>query len=179
MRVIAGDFKGKRLTAPKSDLTRPTTDIVKEGIFCKLAFDVPNSVCLDLFSGSGALGIECLSRGAEFVDFVDKSSQGFSLTKKNLKDVFDDKLSNFCVFKSDCQSFLLQAKRTYDIILLDPPYKSGLYEKCLQIIFDKNLLNDDGKIVCEHDNDFVFEKYSDKVFCTKKYGNTSVSYLKN
>lgn len=179
MRVISGNFKGKRLTAPKSDSTRPTTDIVKEGIFCKLAFDIQDAVVLDLFSGSGALGIECLSRGAKYVDFVDKSSQGFYLTKKNLQDVFENKIANFSVFKSDCQSFLNQAKRTYDIIILDPPYKSGLYEKCLDIIYDKNLLNPDGIVVCEHDNDFVFQKYYQKVYSIKKYGNTSVSYLSN
>lgn len=177
MRVIAGNFKGKHLTAPKSDLTRPTTDIVKEGIFCKIAFDVQDAVVLDLFSGSGALGIESLSRGAKHCDFVDKSSQGFFLTKKNLQDVFEGKIANFCVFKSDCQNFLIQAKRTYDIIFLDPPYKSGLYEKCLDIIFEKQLLNKNGIIVCEHDNDFVFKKYVDNIFCVKRYGNTSVSYL--
>lgn len=178
MRVIAGRFKGKTLYAPKSEKTRPTTDVVKEGIFCKLAEFVSDALVLDLFSGSGALGIESLSRNAKYVDFVDNNINGVILTKKNLQNVSKDlEKEKFNVFKCDCRSFLAHCDKVYDIIFLDPPYESGLYIKCLDYIFDKHLLSEDGIVVCEHKNNFVFEKHQDKIFCTKKYGNTSVSYL--
>ena len=82
MRVIAGKFKGFNLTPPKSEKTRPTTDVVKEAIFCKIAVDIEDAVVLDLFSGTGSLGIEALSRGAQWVDFVDHNINGVMLTKK-------------------------------------------------------------------------------------------------
>lgn len=178
MRVIAGEFKGYTLTGPKSEKTRPTTDVVKEAIFCKLAYDVDEAVVLDLFAGSGALGIEALSRGASDVDFVDFNNNAVSLTKKNLSHIYKNaKMTNVQVYKSDCRSFLNKTLKTYDIIFLDPPYDSKLYEECLQIIFDKKLLNKDGIIVCEHTTDFKFDKFDKYVYDRKKYGNTSVSYL--
>ena len=177
MRVIAGQFKGYPLMAPKSQKTRPTTDVVKEAIFCKLAFDVQDAFVLDLFAGSGALGIEALSRGAQYVDFVDNNINAVTLVKKNLSKMYGQPSTNFNVFKCDCRNFLNKTDKTYDIIFLDPPYEAGLYECCLQIIYDRKLLNPDGVVVCEHLSDFKLKAFQDKVADRKKYGNTSVSYL--
>lgn len=173
MRIIAGRFKGKQLQSPTSDNIRPTGDKVKQAIFTKLQFFVPDKVILDLFSGSGALGIEALSREAKFVYFVDNDIRSIKLTKQNLNGL---KCDNYKVINYDYKNALKTLKQKLDLILIDPPYASGVYEDCLEEIYKLDLLNDDGIIVCERDKLKPFESNYFVKFDSKDYGTVTVDY---
>lgn len=173
MRVDSGIYKGRRLLENKYNHIRPTTDKVKQSIFVKLQFFLPNKNVLDLFCGTGAMGIEAKSRGARKVTFVDKDERSISMTKTNLKNLN----INEKVFKSDAQLFLEKTSDTFDLIILDPPYKSGLYEKVLSKIYNKNILNENGVIVCEHSADDTFDYSPFYIYDEKKYGSIMVTYL--
>ncbi len=146
MRIISGKYKGKQLNSPKSDNIRPTGDKVKQALFTKLQFFIQDAIVLDLFSGSGALGIEALSRGARKVFFVDKDKRSIKLTYENLKGL--DK--NYEVINASYDIALNNFKEKFDLILVDPPYASGVYDNVLDLIDKNKLLNEGGYIVCEH-----------------------------
>ena len=173
MRVDSGVYKGRKLIENKFDHIRPTTDKVRQALFVKLQFFLPSKRVLDLFCGTGAMGIEALSRGAESVIFVDKDFRSVQMTKENLKNL-EIKAK---VFRNDACSFLNRCKENFDLIILDPPYKSGLYEQVLSIIKEKGLLAKDGIIVCEHASQDTFSCCEFKVFDEKKYGNITLTYL--
>ena len=144
MRVISGTVRGKRLKEPSDYSIRPTTDMVKEALFNIIQFDIEGRRVLDLFAGTGQLGIECLSRGAASVTFVDRSKESVSIVKQNLKTCgFEAR-----VVQTDSIGFLSRADK-YDIILLDPPYASNLLDKALEIINSVDILSEGGIIVCE------------------------------
>lgn len=173
MRVDSGKYKGRRLVENKYNHIRPTTDKVKQALFTKLQFFVIDSKVLDLFCGTGAMGIEAISRGANKVFFVDKDYRSVEMTKTNLKNIgIDEK-----VFKFDAITFVEKCDEVFDLIILDPPYKSGLYEKVLPIIYEKKLLKDDGIIVCEHAQEDNFDYKPFKIVDEKKYGNIKLTYL--
>jgi len=173
MRVDAGKFKGRKLVENKYDHIRPTTDKVRQALFVKLQFFVPEKRVLDLFCGTGSMGIEALSRGAEKVVFVDKDFRSVQMTKTNLKNLGIDSK----VFKCDAIAFLENCNEQFDLIILDPPYKSGIYEKVLSKIFEKNVLAEDGIIVCEHAKEDVFNYAPFSVFDEKRYGTIMLTYL--
>lgn len=173
MRINSGNFKGRKLIENKYDHIRPTTDKVRQALFTKLQFFLPNKKVLDLFCGTGALGIEALSRGASSVLFVDKDFRSVQMTKENLKNL----KINAKVVKCDAVKYLEVCSEKYDLILLDPPYKSGLYEKILTKISDKDILNDEGMIVCEHASNDTFNYSPFTVYDEKKYGNITLTYL--
>lgn len=144
MRVISGSMRGKRLREPANYDIRPTTDKVKESIFNIIQFDIEGRRVLDLFAGTGQLGIECLSRGAAEVTFVDQSREAIAIVRENLKSCgFEAR-----VVQEDSISFLNRGGK-YDIILLDPPYASNLLDKALQIINSVDILTEGGIIMCE------------------------------
>lgn len=173
MRVDAGLFKGRKLLENKYDHIRPTTDKVKQALFVKLQFFVPEKRVLDLFCGTGAMGIEAISRGAEKVVFVDKDARSIDMTKQNLKNLG----IKAQVTKCDALLFLEKSEEPFDLIILDPPYKSGLYEKVLQKIYEGKLLSEEGIIVCEHAQEDNFDYGDFKVFDEKRYGNIKLTYL--
>lgn len=173
MRINSGNFKGRKLIENKYDHIRPTTDKVRQALFTKLQFFLPNKKVLDLFCGTGALGIEALSRGASSVLFVDKDFRSVQMTKENIKNL----KINAKVVKCDAVKYLEVCSEKYDLILLDPPYKSGLYEKILTKISDKDILNDEGMIVCEHASNDTFNYSPFTVYDEKKYGNITLTYL--
>lgn len=176
MRVTAGKFKGRMLIQNKYEHIRPTADIVKQAIFNKIAFLLPDAKVLDLFCGTGALGIEALSRGAEEVVFVDKDFRSVALTKQNLVKLG----AQAQVIKSDYLNALKYFKgvgKTFDVILLDPPYQSGLYESCIQAIFDYQILEKGGMIVCEQSKDLQFDFSLFSIESEKIYGIKKVIYL--
>ena len=145
MRVISGIYRGRRLKEPADNSVRPTTDKVKESVFNIIQFDIEGRNVLDLFAGTGQLGIECLSRGARSVTFVDKSRESLSLVKENLR---------LCgaegrVVCFDSTDFLKSCKTKYDLILLDPPYATDLLNKSLEIINSVDILSESGIIICE------------------------------
>lgn len=147
MRVITGSARGKRLiTVPGNDLVRPTSEKVKESVFSSIQFDIEGRRILDLFAGSGQLGIEALSRGALKATFVDASDVSLSVVKQNLKGT--DFESDAIIVKSDYKSFLAKTKEVFDIAFLDPPYSKGFLEEALPIVCEK--MSDFGIIICEH-----------------------------
>ena len=144
MRVITGTARGRKLKTPENYDIRPTTDNVKESVFNIIQFDIEGRRVLDLFAGTGQLGIECLSRGAESAVFVDKDRAAIQIVKENLK---------LCglkgtVVQEDALSFLRHCGR-FDIIFVDPPYDSNLYESVLETVKLVDILSEGGIILCE------------------------------
>lgn len=175
MKVITGKFGGRKLLDNKYEHIRPTADMVKQAVFNKLVDRIIGAKVLDLFCGTGALGIEAISRGAGEVIFVDKDKRSISLTEQNLKNL-GIKSRTIC---QDYESALnLFVGQKFDIILLDPPYKSGFYEKALKLIKDNNLLSDDGIVVCEHNRDITIDFIGYELLDERKYGIKKVSYLR-
>ena len=173
MRVISGKFGGRVLKENPFDHIRPTTDKVKQAMFTKLQFEIDGSRVLDLFCGTGGLGIEALSRGAKEVIFVDKNYKSVEITKQNLKNLGE--CAN--VYKQDALIALEKVSGKFDLIILDPPYKSGLYEKVLQKIFERDLLSEGGTIVCEHANKDDFDYSPFMIYDEKRYGTIKLTYL--
>lgn len=146
MRVITGSARGRRLKEPTGNDIRPTTDQVKESVFNILQFDIEGRTMLDLFGGTGQMGIEALSRGAKRVTFVDSSQTSVKLIRDNLKTVGFE--NNADVIQGDSVRFLDSCGK-YDIIYIDPPYASELYGEVLNKINKIDILKDNGIIVCE------------------------------
>ena len=175
MRVIAGKYRGKCLEAPSGDSVRPTTDRIKETMFNILQCYTPSAIVLDLFAGSGALGIEALSRGAEFVDFVDVSENSLIYVRKNLKGI-DEK--TYKVSKADFKAFLNSCEKKYDLIFIDAPYKGEIGQNAVSQVIELDLLNDGGMLVYEHATDNVIEFKDEKYnIRTKKMGNTTAEFI--
>ena len=175
MRVISGKYKGRILMDNPYGHIRPTTDKVKQAVFTKLQFEVEGARVLDLFCGTGALGIEAISRGAREVIFVDQNEKSISLTKNNLKHLGGEGK----VIKGDAVTVLDKFNEGFDLIFIDPPYKSGLYESILNKISERRLLNEDGTIICEHSKGDEYDYSSFEKYDEKNYGTITVSYLTN
>jgi len=151
MRIISGTARGRKLKEPDGLNIRPTTDRVKEALFNVIQFDIPGRRVLDLFAGSGQLGIECLSRGAASCDFVDTSPAAVALVRENLDRTG---LTGGKVYQRDAVPFLQRGEQ-YDLILLDPPYEFRQWDEILQKIVQIDILNKNGIIVCETGADCV------------------------
>lgn len=175
LRIIAGDLKGRKLTSPKDDKVRPTSDKVKEAIFSMIADTYYDEVVIDLFAGTGNLGLEAISRGAKRCYFGDKSRESLSLIKENITycKVEDQSI----IIAGDYEMVLKRISEKAQIIFLDPPYKDGLMIGCMNLIDQLDLLEEDGLIVAEHSIKEVlpeqigrFEKIKEK-----RYGKIGVS----
>lgn len=179
MRIIAGKFRGKKLIPPQQDNIRPTLDRVKEAMFGFLQDKLYDSKVLDLFSGTGSLGIEALSRGAKRSVFVDQDAKNCELTRKNLKSLKLNPKTDYKVACSDFRAFLRKVKERFDIIFIDPPYAKGFYEPALKIIKEQNLLEPNGIIVCEHPKELNIEdlEIDFEVIESRSYGTVSLTYL--
>lgn len=176
MRVISGKYKGKKLLGYDIDGTRPTMDRVKESMFAIIQNNIDDSICLDLFAGSGALGIEALSNGARECYFIEKNAEMYNVLKRNL-----DNIDNSIVVKKDYIDALYEFanKNTkFDLIFLDPPYRLNLINNILDFIFNNNLLNDNGLVVCEYEGEAVSNNNFYEVK-TKQYGVKKVTIYKN
>ena len=147
MRVITGKARGILLKTPDGMTTRPTADRVKEALFSIIQFEIQGARVLDLFSGTGQLGIEALSRGAKFCVFVDENDGAYKLTKENLKRTKFEDVS--CVVRTDYLSYLKNVREKFDIILLDPPYSEIFLENSLNLITEIDILQTGGIIVTE------------------------------
>lgn len=178
MRVISGSARGKKLLCAEGKDIRPTLDRVKESVFNMIAFDIPDSSVLDLFSGSGALGIEALSRGAENATFVDMSSSSLEVTRKNLEMThLSDKAT---LVKQDALDFIKNTKQKFDIIFLDPPYESSIYEDIICEISKRGILKPSGSLIIEADNVLTppFSYAPFEIFRDKKYGRVKILIMK-
>ena len=181
MRVISGKVRGIKLDTPKNDDVRPTTDRVKESLFNIINPYVIDSNVLDLFAGTGSLGIECLSRGALSATFVDVSKDSINIVKSNVKKARVENESTILNldFKTAIDRLNVQNKK-FDIIFMDPPYYKNMFIDALSNIDNSDLLSEDGIIVVEHDTK---DKFIDKIgrlekSKEKKYGNTTLTFYK-
>lgn len=175
MRVITGSARGRKLKTPQGLDVRPTTDSVKEAIFNIIQFDVEGRRVLDLFAGTGQMGIEALSRGAKECVFVDNSRQSLNIVKENLK------LCNLqgTVLSTDAVSYLTRGEK-FDLVFMDPPYDSDLYERCLEALHQFDILMDGGIIICESRRDrtlpgAILDAYSTKQY---RYGKIKITVLR-
>lgn len=178
MRIIAGEKRGLFLSELKGEHTRPTRDRVREAIFSSIQYYVEGSEVLDLFAGTGAMGLEALSRGAKSADFVEIDKEAWMTLNANIKKTKYQDRAN--AFKADALSFLATSQKQYDLIFLDPPYLSGLYEKALEKIKNERILKNDGLIIVESKKNTLFLK-ENRLFLIhkeKNYGESSVTYLR-
>ena len=184
MRIIGGVFKGKKLFLPNDKKTRPLKDLVKESIFNfiqhsnKLNINVNKSLVLDLFSGTGSFGIECLSRGAKKVIFVEDYTEVIQILNKNLKSLKN--CDNYQIIKKDCFNFFKTYEKLnykFDIIFMDPPYKEKKINEILDSIKEQNLLNENGIIILHrHKKDSLEMSNKIKIFEERFYGISKISY---
>ncbi|MBQ5677317.1 MAG: 16S rRNA (guanine(966)-N(2))-methyltransferase RsmD [Clostridia bacterium] len=145
MRVITGEARGRKLVTLEGEDVRPTTDRVKEGMFNIIQFDLEGANVIDLFAGSGQLGIEALSRGAKHCTFIDSANRSVEVVKQNLKTVgFEKRASVFC---GDAKMYIGLSKDNFDIALLDPPYNKNIIDAVLPSVAEK--MTDYGVIICE------------------------------
>lgn len=173
MRVVSGTCKGRSLKAVPGSTTRPTTDKVKEAIFNMIGPYFEFGIGLDLFAGSGGLGIEALSRGLEKVIFVDRDPKAFQVIKENI--AICDLIDKSEVYRNDAEraiKAILKREIRFDYIFLDPPYKKQQLVKLLNTFTNENLLNSNGIILCEHASevDLPDEMGSLKKIKHEKYG---------
>ena len=184
MRIIAGTFRGKKIIEPKDTLTRPLKDLTKESIFNilnhsnKFEINLKNSNILDLFSGVGSFGIECLSRGAKQVVFAEKYNVVLPILKKNLQSL--KLIENFEIIEKDIYdiNFFKSLNKKFDVIFMDPPYKDKNLDLLLNNIKNENVLNEKGVLVVhrhKNEKDLIPEKL--KVIEEKKYGLSKIIFL--
>lgn len=178
LRVISGTARGLKLDSIEGLDTRPTLDNVKEAVFSMLFDKVYGAVCLDLFAGSGALGIEALSRGASGCVFCDKSDKAISVIKKNTeKSRVSDKSQILKNDFKDCLEHLKIEGKKFDIVFLDPPYANGLLDEALKMIYDMSLLSSGGVVVAEYDNGTDVDIQHYNILKDKKYGRVCIYIL--
>ena len=183
MRIISGIFKGKKIFEPKDASTRPLKDLTKESIFNiivhsnKLKIDIKNSFVLDLFSGVGSFGIECISRGAKHVTFIENYNGVLPILKKNLSSLKIDE--KYQVIEQNILNGinLKSSINTFDIIFLDPPYKEKNLKKILDNISSEKLMKDNGVIIIHrHKNEKDQLSENLKIIEEKKYGISKIIF---
>tara|TARA_Y100000996_G_C22528711_1_gene645573 strand:- start:1005 stop:1565 length:561 start_codon:yes stop_codon:yes gene_type:complete len=184
MRVISGNFKGKKLFLPKDKKTRPLKDIVKESIFNliqhskKININIEKSLVLDLFSGTGSFGIECLSRGSKQVYFFENYAEATEILEKNLNSL--KKIKNYKIYKENLfDPHLLERNFnfSFDIIFIDPPYKENRINEIIEKIIEKQILNQNGILIIHRhkkDNINITEKL--KIIEDRNYGISRIIF---
>ncbi len=184
MRIISGNFKGKKILQPKDNLTRPLKDLTKESIFNiinhskKINLDLKNSIVLDLFSGVGSFGIECLSRGAKHVVFYENYNGVLPILKKNLKSLKN--LENFKIIENDiyAKDAFLNLGNKFNIIFLDPPYKDKNLGSLLTKLKDSNIIDKNGIIILHrHKNEEIDLSDNYKIIEERKYGISKILFF--
>ena len=184
MRIISGNFKGKKLFLPNDKNTRPLKDLVKESIFNllshskKIDLDIQDSIVLDLFSGTGSFGIECLSRKAKKVIFFENYKNVIKILEKNLNSIKNK--NNYLIFKEDCFKFLNSENMIdscFDIVFIDPPYKETKINEILEIIYKKKILSPKGVIIIHRHKRDNLELYNKINFFEERiYGNSKIFF---
>ena len=181
MRIITGSAKGIILKTPEGNNTRPTADRVKEAVFSMLQFDIEDRSVLDLFAGSGQMGLEALSRGAAHATFVDKSKDAIKFIKENAeKTKLNDKST---IYQTDYLEFIRRNSGTkYDLIFLDPPYAFNMYKPALKSLLENAFIKKSTLIVCESDFKDLFDNDAElenkfKIVKQSKYSKTVITVL--
>jgi len=182
MRVISGKARGKKLISLEGTNTRPTLDRVKEALFNIIQFDIENKNILDLFAGSGAIGIEAISRGAKSVTFCDNSSEAIKVIKTNVQNTRSIEQST--ILQKDyitALKYLAERQAKFDIIYLDPPYKTDFANIAIEQIINLNLLSKDGIIILETDDTKKEEEIKNEgieIFGKRKYGRAILIFIR-
>ncbi len=178
MRVISGKARGVTLKTPTGMATRPTADRVKEAIFSIIQFELPGATVLDLFGGTGQLGIEAISRGAKQATFVDERQDACNLIRENLKRTKFE--SQATVVRSDYSAYLKSTAAKFDIIFLDPPYAEVFLENSLNLITQIDILQSGGIIVTERpiEKDLLYDFPGYTRSKDYKYGNTFITLFR-
>lgn len=179
MRVVSGTLKGRTLKAVPGNTTRPTTDKVKESIFNMIGPYYDGGLALDLFGGSGGLGIEAISRGMDKVIFVDRDKFAITTIHQNIDSCGIDK-GQVEIYRNDAERALkaiMKRELLFDLILLDPPYKDQKLIDLITFIEEKNILDKSGLIMTEHSNDVVLPSEIGALFLSRQetYGLTVIS----
>lgn len=176
MQITGGKYNSRKIKTPEYENIKPTLSKTRQGIFNALSsiIDFENKIFLDMFSGSGIMSLEAISRGFKVKTFEKDKRTCFAI-KQSFKSLnlepdlyFGDSLKN-----------ILKLTEKADVVFLDPPYDSDLYEKALKIIYDNNILNSDGIIIMEHTAEKIINLYHFKLIKTKNYGNKQISFLIN
>lgn len=180
MRIISGTARGTKLNTLDGISTRPTLDRVKESLFSIIQSKIQDACVLDLFAGSGALGLECLSRGAKKAFFCDSNIDAIKIINSNLEKT---RLSlKSCVYHKEykkCLEKLKEEKLKFDLIFLDPPYKTFLVNEALKKIEESDLLQNDGIIIIETDEEEIIKKIKKEsnFYDQRKYGRVTLLFL--
>ena len=182
MRIITGRAKGVRLDTLEGVATRPTSERVKEALFSMLQFDIQDRSVLDLFSGSGQLALEALSRGASSAVMIDRSRDAVKIIKQN---VAKTKLSDMCeIYNCEFKEYITKNKgRKFDIVFIDPPYAAGLYGECLSLLLSCDMLKASSLIVCESESEDLLADNAElrdhfDVFKQARYGRACIAIFK-
>ena len=168
MRIISGKYKGKKLEGFNIIGTRPTMDRVKESLFGMIQNYINGTIVLDLFAGSGALGLEAISNGAKKCYFIDNNIEAIKTIKNNSINVKED----LEIINTDYKKFLKNTNEKFDIIFLDPPYEANNLNKALRIIEERDLLKDNGIVVCEYEKGYIETNL--KLIKDKSYGPKNI-----
>lgn len=180
MRVISGRLKSRKLKGYNLEGTRPTADRVKESIFSIISNHIDNSICLDLFAGSGSLGIEAISNGAKLVYFVDNNKKVIKILTENVQALGINNES--IIMNKDYIIALKYFKKNnikFDLIFLDPPYKLDVIHKILNYIDANGLLSPNGLVICESDNNNFKNSYGNLTLINKKKIGVAKVYIYN
>ena len=184
MRIISGNFKGKKLFLPKDKNTRPLKDIVKESIFnlinhsSKINLNIENSLVLDLFSGTGSFGIECLSRGSKNVIFFENYNEAIKILEKNLKSLKN--VNNYKIYKQNFFNFFSSENYfdlNFDLIFIDPPYKEKRINEIIEKILEKKIINKNGiLIIHRHKKDNINITRKLRIIEDRNYGISRILF---
>ncbi len=178
MRIIAGKRRGLQLKVPEGSDVRPTADRVKEAVFSALQFELHDRRVLDLFAGSGALGLEAISRGASFCTFVERDSRALRALETNVKAAgFEDSVS---IVEMDFREALKESVGPFDLVFLDPPYAAGFYDEALALLTERQLLSEDAIVIVESDRNHRDLTLPTALYLQKekKYGSTTIKFLR-
>lgn len=182
MKIISGSLKGRTIDGFNIEGTRPTMNRVKESLFGMIQNYIKDSICLDLFAGSGNLGFEAISNGCRKCYFNDKNPKCINIINKNIKNFnVEEQAKTLNLDYKKCLIYLEQQQIKLDIIFLDPPYKIEVLNEIIEFVIDKDLLSDNGIIVCEVDNNYLKEDFEKlEIIKNRKYGDKYIIiYEKN
>lgn len=178
MRIIAGKFKGKNLTSFNLNTTRPTSDMVREALF-NILYSVSNKTFLDLFGGTGAVGLEALSRGAKEVVIVDKNKEAINIINKNVKACGENNIKVLNLDYLDALKKLNNLNSKFDVVFIDPPYSTDFAEKAIEFLINSNLIDENSIIVWEHDKTkLTINIEGSQIIAQKRYGIKYLTILK-
>lgn len=177
IKVTGGYLKGRYITSIEGDNTRPTSSKVREAIFNILGNKIEKSVFLDLFAGTGLVGIEAISRGASKSFFIEKDFNAYKVLKKNIMSFNIEEFTE--TYKTNALSFLSKTDQVFDLIYIDPPYKSNSYNDVLKLISEKReIVNNDSILIIEYATKLPIDILDYELIKNYKYGDTSISLIK-